>query len=91
LYRLKTGIHLELYYTLYEFKSIGQKNSLKKINKIKVYELQICKLLKIYKNAKIILEKFGNKYYNLPVRCFRVNHVSKGGMFFSIIFLFIRI
>jgi len=89
LYWLKTGIHLELYYTLSEFKSIGQENSLKKFNKKNNILILTQQLLKIYKNTKIILVKFGNKYYNAPIRCFRVNPVSKGGMYFTLFFVFI--
>lgn len=49
-----------------EFKSIGQKNSLKKINKMTIFLEIIHYLLKIYKNFKLYLAKTGNNHYNYP-------------------------
>ena len=60
--------HLKIYYTLNEFKSRGQENSLKKFNKIHVFIYFCPYLLKINKKHKKVLDKFGNKYYNYPCK-----------------------
>jgi hypothetical protein len=84
IYPCKITVHLKVYYTLGEFKSIGQENSLKKFKNLPIIHVKNSKLVKINKKEKNILDKIGKKYHNyhckmLPDKsCIRRRRVGSG-------------